>query len=171
VSELSEQAVRESVKQQLAELLELAEKRASELEAEAKRSRDEVTQIRRAVKALDGTHYVRQNGKPKASKSSGHKMVGEAKLQAIADWLQAHRGDLPETFTGSEVYGDAYDAGYSRDQIGPRRAWPGVTVHEAVPRATLWAAMPILQERGVIRLDRVARVGPKRTQTKIYALV
>jgi len=151
VSELSEQAVRESVKQQLAELLELAEKRASELEAEAKRSRDEVTQIRRAVKALDGTHYVRQNGKPKASKSSGHKMVGEAKLQAIADWLQAHRGDLPETFTGSEVYEHpAYDFG---------------------SRATLWAAMPILQERGVIRLDRVARVGPKRTQTKIYALV
>ena len=40
-----------------------------------------------------------------------------------------------------DVYGDAYDAGYSRDQIGPRRAWPGVTVHEAVPRASLWAAM------------------------------
>jgi len=40
-----------------------------------------------------------------------------------------------------DVYGDAYDAGYSRDQIGPRRAWPGVTVHAAVPRAALWAAM------------------------------
>jgi glycosyltransferase involved in cell wall biosynthesis len=40
-----------------------------------------------------------------------------------------------------DVYGDAYDAGYSRDQIGPRRAWPGVAVHAAVPRASLWAAM------------------------------
>ena len=40
-----------------------------------------------------------------------------------------------------DVYGDAYDAGYSRDQIGPRRAWPGVTVHEAVPRTSLWVAM------------------------------
>src|SRR5689334_755389 len=40
-----------------------------------------------------------------------------------------------------DVYGDAYDAGYSRDQIGPRRAWPGVTVHDAVPRASLWEAM------------------------------
>src|SRR5690348_15781585 len=40
-----------------------------------------------------------------------------------------------------DVYGDAYDAEYSRDQIGPRRAWPGVTVHAAVPRASLWAAM------------------------------
>jgi glycosyltransferase involved in cell wall biosynthesis len=40
-----------------------------------------------------------------------------------------------------DVYGDAYDAEYSRDQIGPRRAWPGVTVHDAVPRASLWVAM------------------------------
>ncbi len=40
-----------------------------------------------------------------------------------------------------DVYGDAYDAGYSREQIGPRRAWPGVTVHDAVPRTALWAAM------------------------------
>ena len=40
-----------------------------------------------------------------------------------------------------DVYGDAYDAEYSREQIGPRRAWPGVTVHAAVPRPSLWAAM------------------------------
>ena len=40
-----------------------------------------------------------------------------------------------------DVYGDAYDAGYSREQIGPRRAWPGVTVHQAVPRTSLWVAM------------------------------
>ncbi len=40
-----------------------------------------------------------------------------------------------------DVYGDAYDAEYSREQIGPRRAWPGVTVHQAVPRPSLWAVM------------------------------
>ena len=40
-----------------------------------------------------------------------------------------------------DVYGDVYDAEYSRDQIGSRRAWPGVTVHEAVPRTSLWAVM------------------------------
>jgi glycosyltransferase involved in cell wall biosynthesis len=40
-----------------------------------------------------------------------------------------------------DVYGDAYDAGYAREQIGPRRAQPGVAVHQAVPRASLWAAM------------------------------
>ncbi len=40
-----------------------------------------------------------------------------------------------------DVYGDTYDAGYSREQIDPRRAWPGVTVHEAVPRTSLWAAL------------------------------
>jgi UDP-glucose:tetrahydrobiopterin glucosyltransferase len=40
-----------------------------------------------------------------------------------------------------DVYGDAYDAGYNQEQIGPRRAQPGVTVHGAVPRASLWAAM------------------------------
>ena len=40
-----------------------------------------------------------------------------------------------------DVYGDVYDAGYSREQIGPRRDWPGVAVHGGVPRARLWQAM------------------------------
>jgi glycosyltransferase involved in cell wall biosynthesis len=40
-----------------------------------------------------------------------------------------------------DVYGDVYDPGYARDEIDPRRSWPGVTVHEAVPRTTLWEAM------------------------------
>jgi len=40
-----------------------------------------------------------------------------------------------------DVYGDVYDPGYSREQIGPRRRLPGVTIHQAVPRASLWAAM------------------------------
>ena len=40
-----------------------------------------------------------------------------------------------------DVYGDAYDAGYAREQIAPRRARPGVAVHPAVPRTSLWSAM------------------------------
>jgi glycosyltransferase involved in cell wall biosynthesis len=40
-----------------------------------------------------------------------------------------------------DVYGDVYDAGYAREQIDPRRDWPGVAVHRGVPRAALWAAM------------------------------
>jgi glycosyltransferase involved in cell wall biosynthesis len=40
-----------------------------------------------------------------------------------------------------EVYGDPYDPRYRREQIDPRRNWPGVTLHRAVPRATLWEAM------------------------------
>src|SRR6516225_3895259 len=40
-----------------------------------------------------------------------------------------------------EVYGDVYDAGYSRDQIDPRRGRPGVTVHPGVPRTSVWEAM------------------------------
>ncbi len=40
-----------------------------------------------------------------------------------------------------DVYGDAYDADYAREQIGPRRGWPGVRVHRAVARTSLWAAM------------------------------
>ena len=40
-----------------------------------------------------------------------------------------------------DVYGDVYDAEYSRDQVDPRRAWPGVAVHQAVPRTSLWEAM------------------------------
>ena len=40
-----------------------------------------------------------------------------------------------------DVYGDVYDARYSREQIDPRRDWPGVSVHGGVPRASLWEAM------------------------------
>jgi glycosyltransferase involved in cell wall biosynthesis len=40
-----------------------------------------------------------------------------------------------------DVYGDAYDPGYSREHIDPRRSWPGVTVHRGVPRTSLWEAM------------------------------
>jgi glycosyltransferase involved in cell wall biosynthesis len=40
-----------------------------------------------------------------------------------------------------DVYGDVYDARYSHEQIDPRRGWPGVTVHQGVPRAALWEAM------------------------------
>jgi glycosyltransferase involved in cell wall biosynthesis len=40
-----------------------------------------------------------------------------------------------------DVYGDVYDAGYSREQIDPRRGWPEVTIHRGVPRASLWQAM------------------------------
>ena len=40
-----------------------------------------------------------------------------------------------------DVYGDVYDADYSRKQIDPRRGWPGVTVHQGVPRTSLWQAM------------------------------
>src|SRR5215467_8339947 len=40
-----------------------------------------------------------------------------------------------------DVYGDVYDARYSRDEIDPRRGWPGVSVHQGIPRAALWEAM------------------------------
>jgi glycosyltransferase involved in cell wall biosynthesis len=40
-----------------------------------------------------------------------------------------------------DVYGDAYDPRYAREQIGPRQQLPGVTVHGGVPRTSLWAAM------------------------------
>jgi glycosyltransferase involved in cell wall biosynthesis len=40
-----------------------------------------------------------------------------------------------------DVYGDAYDPDYAREQIGPRRAEPGVVVHPGVARTSLWTAM------------------------------
>jgi len=40
-----------------------------------------------------------------------------------------------------DVYGDAYDAQYDREQIGLRRGWPGVTVHGGVARTSLWRVM------------------------------
>jgi glycosyltransferase involved in cell wall biosynthesis len=42
---------------------------------------------------------------------------------------------------GIDLYGDSYDADYAREQIDPRRNDPGVLVHPAVPRTTLWDAM------------------------------
>jgi glycosyltransferase involved in cell wall biosynthesis len=40
-----------------------------------------------------------------------------------------------------DVYGDAYDPEYAREQVYPRRDQPGVTVHPGVPRASMWATM------------------------------
>lgn len=40
-----------------------------------------------------------------------------------------------------DLYGDSYDADYTREWIDPRRADPGVRVHAGVPRRTLWEAM------------------------------
>ena len=40
-----------------------------------------------------------------------------------------------------DVYGDVYDPGYCQEQIDPRRRWSGVSVHEGVPRVSLWEAM------------------------------
>jgi len=40
-----------------------------------------------------------------------------------------------------DVYGDTYDAEYASKQIGPRRARPGVAVHQGVPRRSLWVVM------------------------------
>ncbi len=40
-----------------------------------------------------------------------------------------------------DVYGDSYDADYVSQQIGPRRTWPGVAVHQGIPRTSLWTAM------------------------------
>ncbi len=40
-----------------------------------------------------------------------------------------------------DLFGDSYDVEYAREQIEPRRAEPGVVVHEGVPQTTLWAAM------------------------------
>jgi glycosyltransferase involved in cell wall biosynthesis len=40
-----------------------------------------------------------------------------------------------------DLYGDSYDDVYARERIDPRRGEPGVTVHPAVPRSSLWDAM------------------------------
>jgi hypothetical protein len=40
-----------------------------------------------------------------------------------------------------DIYGDAYDASYARQAVVPRAARLGVSVHPAVPRATLWEVM------------------------------
>jgi glycosyltransferase involved in cell wall biosynthesis len=40
-----------------------------------------------------------------------------------------------------DLYGDSYDAEYARKRVDPRRAEPGVRVHPAVPRSSLWEAM------------------------------
>lgn len=42
---------------------------------------------------------------------------------------------------GIELYGDSYDAEYTRQQIDPRRADAGVAVHAGVAQTTLWQAI------------------------------
>jgi glycosyltransferase involved in cell wall biosynthesis len=43
--------------------------------------------------------------------------------------------------TRIDIYGDAYDTEYARGQIGRRSSAPGVTVHQGVPRTSLWGKM------------------------------
>ena len=40
-----------------------------------------------------------------------------------------------------DVYGDSYDAEYTRERIDPRRADPGVVIHPGVPRTVVWEAI------------------------------
>ena len=40
-----------------------------------------------------------------------------------------------------DVYGDAYDADYALERIEPRRREPGINVHPAVARSSLWEVM------------------------------
>ena len=40
-----------------------------------------------------------------------------------------------------DVYGDRYDAEYTRERIDPRRGDPGVAIHAGVPRAAIWEVM------------------------------
>jgi glycosyltransferase involved in cell wall biosynthesis len=40
-----------------------------------------------------------------------------------------------------DVYGDPYDDAYARDQIAPRQARPGVRIHQAIPRPSLWTVI------------------------------
>jgi UDP-glucose:tetrahydrobiopterin glucosyltransferase len=40
-----------------------------------------------------------------------------------------------------DLYGDSYDAEYTRERIDPRRVDPGVFIHAGVPRRTLWEAL------------------------------
>jgi len=42
---------------------------------------------------------------------------------------------------GIDVYGDSYDAEYTRKEIDPRRGEPGVAIHNSVPRTELWEVM------------------------------
>jgi UDP-glucose:tetrahydrobiopterin glucosyltransferase len=40
-----------------------------------------------------------------------------------------------------DVFGDAYDPGYTRRRIDPLRGTPGVAIHPVLPQRDLWAAM------------------------------
>jgi UDP-glucose:tetrahydrobiopterin glucosyltransferase len=40
-----------------------------------------------------------------------------------------------------DIYGDPYDAEYSRGVVEPRRVDPGVTLHGGIPRTEVWAVM------------------------------
>ncbi len=66
-----------------------------------------------------------------------------------------------------DLYGDVYDAEYARQQIDPRRNLPGVTVHEGIPRAAMWAAMA--RAAVAIRPGRRRRPGVRYSRRRVPA--
>ena len=78
---------------------------------------------------------------------AGHPLVGGRRAGACSPAVSPEKGaaeaiDIAQAAgIAIDVYGDAYDAHYAREQIDPRREAPGVTVHGGVARTSLWAAM------------------------------
>jgi hypothetical protein len=115
-----------------------------QLEAELRVKRAELSKLGRALGSLDPNWSA--NHKPKTRKpSTGHRKDGsyaisEEKLDAVLEYVRAHH--TSGTFTASEL---------PPDELG-------------MSDATRSAAVRVLQERGLFRLDR------KAGQAKFYAL-
>ena len=62
-----------------------------------------------------------------------------------------------------DVYGDVYDAGYSREQLDPRRGWAGVAVHRAsTPGLAVGGHDPGGRGAVSLSLGRALRAGRRR---------
>jgi glycosyltransferase involved in cell wall biosynthesis len=74
------------------------------------------------------------------SETAGQSVLFAGRLspeKGVAEAIDVARGaGLP-----IDVYGDVYDALYTRERIDPRRDLPDVTFRPAVPRTALWDAM------------------------------
>lgn len=151
---MSESAVRESkdsIKQQLARLLEGMGAEIRELEAQLAKARQDRRELERALNALEGRqpNAARSKTNGKADPRGATTRVSDETVREVHEWLTEHRDELGETFSLPDIVG-----------------------HPEFPRTktTARAAVILLHERGVLRLDHVGGVGIGTARQRFYAL-
>jgi len=143
---MSELTTPDAVREQIAALgaplreqLQNVEAAYTAKQAELVELRETREQLRRALRALDPSFVVPVKSKAK-SNGGAKKQVAEETLRRMEAWLREHDGDFPEGFAASPL---SRHLGF---------AWS---------QATASAALNILHDEGLLRLDRRGLGGGK----------